>query len=221
MSKNILSSNHLKLLFKDKGYESFNELKAEIVLVMIENFINHYIHSEESGKSRDIFDDTPYEANTSDERADRLIFNRLKKLREDILNSNILTITELNNRYNKSSFYERTLLTPYTVMYNVGINALLKAKKELFSKDEQNVWLPDVLSIYMIIDSKALNIPFEKYPFIHNDTFDDIVDIFMRINSKFRERDNTVSLYKNPTIVMKTGKMSSRVCSAINNIKYK
>lgn len=221
MSKNILSSNHLKLLFKNKGYESFNELKAEIVLVMIENFINHYIHSEENGKSRDIFDDTPYEANTSDERADRLIFNRLKKLREDILNSNILTITELNNRYNKSSFYERTLLTPYTVMYNVGINALLKAKKELFSKDEQNVWLPDVLSIYMIIDSKALDIPFEKYPFIHNDTFDDIVDIFMRINSKFREMDKTVSLYKNPTIVMKTGKMSSRVCNAINNIKYK
>ena len=59
------------------------------------------------------------------------------------------------------------------------------------------------------------------YPFVHNDTFADLIEICMKINGEFRERDNTVSLFKNPTILMKTLKMSLRICNAINNIKYK
>ena len=40
MSKNILPSSYLKPLLANKGY-TINDLKAEVILMLVENFISH------------------------------------------------------------------------------------------------------------------------------------------------------------------------------------
>ena len=69
--------------------------------------------------------------------------------------------------------------SPYTILYNACINVLIKKREELFTKEEEKgVWLPDILSIYLILDAKDNNIDFSKFPFIQNESFDELVSFF-------------------------------------------
>lgn len=211
MSKNT----PLNSLLKSKDY-TMNDLKAEVILMLVENFISHYIYSEENGKSKNIFNDTNSEnLNNQNE----ITFNRLKKLKSDLLELNILTISELNKKLRNSSLYTKTTLSPYTLMYNAGIDTFSKARKDIFNEDELKVWLPDVLAIHLIMDSKEEGINFEKFPCIHNDDFMDFIDFFTEINREFRKRDNSISSTKNPTMVMKTSRLSFRIVKKIVNFK--
>lgn len=215
MSKNILPKSYLKPLLLKKDY-TLNDLKAEVVLMLVENFIEHYIHSEENGMSKNIFDDVFYEEVDED---DRIIFNKLKTLREQILEANVLTIKKLNNEILNKSLFQQVSYSPYTILYNACIDVLIKKREELFTKEEEKgVWLPDILSVYLILDAKDKNIDFNKFPFIQNENFEDLVAFFTQTDSELKKINCSFG-FRNPTIVAKTLKISSSIIDKILSIK--
>ena len=220
MSKNILPSSYLKPLLANKGY-TINDLKAEVILMLVENFISHYIRSEETGKSKNIFDNVDRTENNcsidNSHKIDRI--SRFKKLRNDLLDLDILTIKKLNEILAKASLYLQTTYSPYTILNNTGIDTFTKARKDIFTKEELDIWLPDVLSIYLIIDAKNMGIDFSKFPCIANDDFEDMLEFFMETNSEFRKRDNTINSIRNPSMIHKTSRVSLRIIEKIFNLQ--
>lgn len=215
MSRNILPKSYLKPLLLKKDY-TLNDLKAEVVLMLVENFIGHYVYSEENGKSKNIFDDSNFEELDED---DKIILNKLKLLQEQILESNILTIEKLNNEILNKSLYLQMSYSPYTILYNACIDVLTKKRAELFTKEEEKgVWLPDILSIYLILDAKDNNIDFSKFPFIQNESFDELISFFKETDSELK-RIHGISGFHNSTIVTKTLKVSSSIIDKILSIK--
>jgi len=215
MSKNVLPKSYLKPLLLKKDY-ILNDLKAEVVLMLVENFIGHYIYSEETGKSKNIFDNSNFEEFDED---DKIIFNKLKLLREQILESNILTIEKLNNEILNKSLYLQMSYSPYTILYNACIEVLIKKREELFIKEEEKgVWLPDILSVYLILDAKDKNIDFNKFPFIQNENFEDLIAFFTQTDSELKKINCSFG-FRNPTIVAKTLKISSSIIDKILSIK--
>lgn len=215
MSKNILPKSYLKPLLLEKKY-TLNDLKAEVVLMLVENFIGYYIYSEETGQSKNIFDDTKFEELGEE---DKIILNRLKTLREQIINSGILTIEKLNNEILNKSLFLQMSYSPYTILYNAGIEILIKKKEELFTTEEEKVvWLPDVLSIFLILDAKEKDIDFSKFPFIEKDDFVDLITFFKETDAELKRINSCVG-YRNPSVVAKTLKISNSIVEKIVSIK--
>lgn len=113
----------------------------------------------------------------------------------------IYLIIKIKLVISKSIFISTNYIFSLHYTYNTGIDTFTKARK-IFLQRRLDIWLPDVLSIYLIIDAKNMGIDFSKFPCIANDDFEDIQEA-METNSEFRKRDNTINSIRNPSMIHK------------------
>lgn len=214
LPKKVLSSSYLVPLLKDKNY-TLNDLKAEVIVMLFENFLKHYFTGEESKKSELIFD-------TPESKEDSLyVLNRLYDLRDRLSNENILTIDNLQKEVSKSLFIA-SKLSPYTILYNSAISTFTKERKRLFKGEELRMWIPDSIAVYLIIDAKDMGISFEKFPILENETFDDIIEIYTKTNLELRKLQfadkETKNTLREKSIIGKTANISSSMIEKIIEI---
>lgn len=214
LPKKVLSSSYLVPLLKDKNY-TLNDLKAEVIVMLFENFLKHYFTGEESKKSELIFD-------TPESKEDSLyVLNRLYDLRDRLSNENILTIDNLQKEVSKSLFIA-SKLSPYTILYNSAISTFTKERKRLFKGEELRMWIPDAIAVYLIIDAKDMGISFEKFPILENETFDDIIEIYTKTNLELRKLQfadkETKNTLREKSIIGKTANISSSMIEKIIEI---
>jgi len=214
INKKVLSKAYLIPLLKEKNY-TLNDLKAEVIVMLFENFLKHYFSGEENKKSELIFD-TPQSKEES-----LYILNRLKDINTKLMNEDILTIDILQSKVSKS-LYQASKLTPYTILYNSAITTFTKERKRLFKGDELKMWIPDAIAVYLIIDAKDMGISFEKFPLLDNENFDDIIDIYTKNNLELRKIQlidkETKSKLREKSIVGKTANLSNSMIEKIIEI---
>lgn len=214
-SKRILSSTYLLPLLREKNY-TLNDLKAEVIIMLFENFLNHYIIGEENKKSQLIFE-------TEEGREESIyIFDKLYQLRKELIENDVLTIDKIQNEVSKSLFIA-SKLSPYTIMYNSAITTFTKERKRSFNAEELKMWIPDALAVYLIVDAKEVGIDFSKFPLLENETFEDIVNIYTKNNVELRVRQRATNEGKNllreKSIIGKTINISRSMVDKIVEIK--
>jgi len=215
INKRILSSVYVKALLKEKNC-SFNDIRAEVIVMLFENFLKHYIIGEESKKSELIFN------NEKSKEDSMYILNRLGTLRDKLLSENIITIDSLQKEVSKSLFIA-SKLSPYTILYNSAIETFSKEREKLFKGDELKMWIPDVVAVYLILDAKDMDISFKNFPLLENETFDDIVDIYTKNNLELRKLQSlnkeTRNGLREKSIVGKTACLSNCMVEKIMKIQ--
>lgn len=206
-NKKLFSSLHLRVILNEKGYE-INDLKAEAVLMMFENFVKHYIEGEERGNSKLILENEDSKGKNS------YILERLKTVRSKLLKeAKIFTLDTLTREISKSLLMA-SKYSPYTLLYNLGVQTYLKERERLFKGEQNLMWIPDVLAVYLIVDAKENGISFDKFPIIHNEDFEDILSIFAKTNIELKKLTN-----EKKTIITKTSSISATMISRIVNAK--
>lgn len=204
----LISANYLKSLLKEKNC-TLNDLKAEVIIMLFYNFIEHYFIGEDNKKSQLIF-----ESEESREESE-YIYTRLKIIKEELEKYNILTIESLQKEISKS-LYIAAKLSPYTILYNYAIDVFTKKRKKLFIGNDSKIWIPDAIAIYLIIDAKEYDIDFKNFPILNTDNFDDIIKIYMKNNLELKKLTNEKF---NASIIGKTASIANSMIKRILDIR--
>ena len=212
-----LSKSNLELYLKSKGY-TVKDLKAEATLIFCLNLINEYIKAELTETSK-----YSNEYNVSYE--DRIvIFSSMLELR-DYLITVVLSADKLQEilqcKDTKVDKMKARLIEPQSYFYNVIARKFHSKLNSLFD-DENKYYIPEQLVVYAIIDMKEKGYGFNRFKFVNDYDFTNILEMFSSVNIALR-KTNSIGFrtpIKEQTIISKMQFLSLHITDELIKSKY-
>lgn len=212
-----LSKSNLELYLKSKGY-TVKDLKAEATLIFCLNLINEYIKAELTETSK-----YSNEYNVSYE--DRIvIFSSMLELR-DYLITVVLSADKLQEilqcKDTKVDKMKARLIEPQSYFYNVIARKFHSKLNSLFD-DENKYYIPEQLVVYAIIDMKEKGYGFNRFKFVNDYDFTNILEMFSSVNIALRKTNNIGirTPIKEQTIISKMQFLSLHITDELIKSKY-
>lgn len=220
-SKRKLETNnfkYLKLFLEQKKY-TLKDLKCEVVLMICYTLIEHYLLVEEN-------EATPYIDDLYTVSDVELIFETINKL-QTLIYDNILTIKKIQILEMKEPKTEKELLQykltkPLSYFFNIGVNRLKYKLVELYGKEENVLWIPELIAITIINDLKDEGYNFQNFKFLNEIDFESIFNIYNKTNILMKKKKGDSFISKeNKTIIDNMQNISNSMVISLINSKYK
>ncbi len=219
MSRRIngMNKSNLELYLKSKGY-TIKDLKSESTLIFCLNLINEYINGELTETSS-----CSNDYNISYE--DRIIiFASMLEIR-DYLITVVLSADKLQDMLKcqdtKIDKMKARLIEPQSYFYNVIAKKFHSKLNSLF-EEENKYYIPEQLVVYTIIDMKEKGYGFNRFKFVDDYDFSNILEMFIKVNLSLRKMNNIGigTPIKEQTIISKMQSLSLSITEELIKSKY-
>lgn len=211
---NIKSNLQFYLMTTGK---TLKDLKVEVILIFCLKLIREYIQSEDNKI------DFGYSCYMTNEEQN-LIYTKLKELECSLL-KHIFTIEEIYkiiiDKSSKESIIKAIVMEPRLYFYDVIVKRFI-SKMNLFSNNDKNYYIPEMLALYLIIDMKEKGYSFKDFRFIEEFDFLNLIEIYNKINIQIKKMNdikiNTPLM--NQTTISKMQHLSLYLTNVLAEAKY-
>lgn len=216
---NNLDKQYYLKVYLQKRNQTLKDLKCEVILMFCGMLINEYIKIENTENSELLIDDYyPFDDN-------KYILNILKEMNKNII-TNCFTIEKIlevliNQNQDNESLLKANLIEALYFYYNICVNAM---KSTILKKNKPNDsirWMPDLICFTLINDMLENNYTFNKFSFIKNYDFENILRIYSDANIIIKKQKNISLLSKEQTVISEMMNISSEIVTKLINTKYK
>ena len=218
ISTKLNKQYYLKLYLQQRT-QTIKDLKCEVILMFCGMLITEYIKIESTENGEFLIDDySPFEDK-------KYILNILKEL-DSHITKNCFTIERIieiliNQNQNEETLLKANLIEPLYFYYNTCVNAI---KSTILKKNNLNdniQWMPDLICFTLINDMLENNYTFNKFKFIKNYDFQNILTIYSDADIIIKKREGISFLSKQPTIISEMMNISFEIVNKLINTNYK
>lgn len=218
-----INTNYLGLYLAHRGF-TIKDLKAEAVLILCYDLFSDFL-SENIENTIFLLEDK--------EETD-YIKSKVKEL-HDYLGSGILkTSVEIQaiidyasaNPEDREMLHRARTIQPTYYFYNILVNSFKVRIEHFFEKEENKMYIPELIAFNIIGEMKEKGYNFKKFPFIENYDFLPIFKIYEDTNRTLKQHLNIPRFakkinLKELTLITKMQRISITMTEKVISTKYK
>lgn len=218
-----INTNYLGLYLAHRGF-TIKDLKAESVLILCYDLFSDFL-SENIEKTIFLLEDK--------EETD-YIKSKVKELHEYLGSGIIKTSVSIQAMIDYASshpedqnmLHKARTIQPTYYFYNTLVNSFKTRIQHFFEKEEEMMYIPELIAFNIIGEMKEKGYNFKKFPFIEEYDFLPISKIYESTNSALKQQKNLPRFKKKTnlkelTLITKMQMISISMTEKIISTKYK
>ena len=218
-----INRNYLGLYLAHRGF-TIKDLKAESALILCYDLFSDFL-SENIENTIFLLED---------KKETDYIKSKVKELHEYLGSGTIIPSVSIqamidhasDNPEDKNMLHKARTIQPTYYFYNILVNSFKTRIEHFFEKEENKMYIPELLAFHIIGEMKEKGYNFKKFPFIENYDFLPIFKIYEDTNRALKQQKNLPRFKKKTnlkelTLITKMQMISITMVEKLISTKYK